>query len=122
MTPLPRILFITHAMGGGVEAHVADLRALLAPRAEIEVLRPAGPGAVTLQAADDQRLTWRCEPWADLVRALAYALRFNESGKSYRAAGETMAAIAAEVLAKHLERAGFVVMRRPPAKAHRAGG
>ena len=71
MTPLPRILFITHAMGGGVEAHVADLRALLAPRAEIEVLRPAGPGAVTLQAADDQRLTWRCEPWADLVRALA---------------------------------------------------
>jgi hypothetical protein len=29
-----------------------------------------------------------------------------------------MARIAAETLARHLERAGFVVMKKPPMKAH----
>ncbi len=54
----------------------------------------------------------------DLVLALAYALRFNSSGKPHRLASDSTAQLAAQVLVDHLERAGFVVMRRPPAKPH----
>ena len=49
----------------------------------------------------------------DLADALAFALRF-EGRKRVRQADEYMAAITAERLVKHLERAGFVVMKRPP--------
>jgi hypothetical protein len=55
----------------------------------------------------------------DILGALSYALRFNERGKPYRAASEPMVAITAEVLVRYLERAGFVVMRRPPSKSPR---
>jgi hypothetical protein len=55
----------------------------------------------------------------DIVGALSYALRFDERGKPYRAASEPMVAITAEVLVRYLERAGFVVMRRPPSKSPR---
>jgi len=52
----------------------------------------------------------------DEVReTLGYALRFNRSGKSHRHASDMMAQIAAEVLVEHLERSGFVVMKKPPA-------
>lgn len=54
----------------------------------------------------------------DLVSALAYALRFNASGKPHRLASDPMAQLAAQVLVDHLERAGFVVMRRPTVKPH----
>jgi hypothetical protein len=57
----------------------------------------------------------------DILGALSYALRFDERGKPYRAASEPMVAITAEVLTRYLERAGFVVMRRPPARPPRAG-
>jgi hypothetical protein len=50
----------------------------------------------------------------DLVDALAFALRFD-GRKRKRDSGEIMAAIAARRLVEHLERAGFVVMRKPSA-------
>lgn len=53
----------------------------------------------------------------ELIQTIAYGLQFNERGKSHRHAGGYMAQIAAEVLARHLEQSGFVVMERPPACA-----
>jgi hypothetical protein len=49
----------------------------------------------------------------DVLTALAYGLRFDDRGKPYRAGSDPMATITAEVLMRYLERAGFVVMRRP---------
>ena len=49
----------------------------------------------------------------DLADALAFALRFDGKRRKHDAA-ETMAAIVARRLVEHLERCGFVVMRRPP--------
>ena len=48
----------------------------------------------------------------DLVGALAFALRF-EGRKRTHSADEIMAEIVARRLVDHLERAGFVVMKRP---------
>jgi hypothetical protein len=48
----------------------------------------------------------------DLEDAVAFALRF-EGRKRVHQADEYMAAIAAERVVRHLERAGFVVMKRP---------
>lgn len=39
-SPLPRILMISHGMGGGVERHVQELITVLAGRAHVIVLRP----------------------------------------------------------------------------------
>jgi hypothetical protein len=44
---------------------------------------------------------------------LAFALRFDGRERKHDA-GEFMAAIVAKRLVDHLERAGFVVMKRPP--------
>ena len=48
----------------------------------------------------------------DLVSALAFALRFHGRKRSH-SADEIMAEIVAKRLVEHLERAGFVVMKRP---------
>ena len=50
----------------------------------------------------------------DLADALAFALRFDGRKRKHDA-GEIMAAIVARRLVDHLERAGFVVMKKPPA-------
>jgi hypothetical protein len=50
----------------------------------------------------------------DLANALAFALRFDGRRRKGDAA-EFMAEIVAKRLVRHLERAGFVVMKRPPA-------
>jgi hypothetical protein len=50
----------------------------------------------------------------DLADALAFALRFD-GRKRKRDAGELMAAIVARRLVEHLDRAGFVVTKKPPA-------
>jgi hypothetical protein len=50
----------------------------------------------------------------DLADALAFALRFD-GRKRKRDSGEIMAAIVARRLVEHLDRAGFVVMKKPPA-------
>ena len=49
----------------------------------------------------------------DLIAALAFALRF-QGRKRVHNADEIMAEIVAKRLAEHLQRAGFVVMKRPP--------
>jgi len=48
----------------------------------------------------------------DLANALAFALRFDGRKRKHDAA-EMMAAIVAKRLVDHLERSGFVVMKRP---------
>ncbi len=58
---------------------------------------------------------------AELRQALSYGLRFDTSGKSYRAAGDYMADIAADILVRHLEQAGFVVMKKPGRGMPKAG-
>jgi hypothetical protein len=49
----------------------------------------------------------------DLADALAFALRFDGRKRKHNAS-EMMARILAERLVEHLERSGFVVMKRPP--------
>ncbi|MGD0642227.1 MAG: hypothetical protein ABSC22_15880 [Roseiarcus sp.] len=50
----------------------------------------------------------------DVARAIAFALLYRGRKRS-RDANELMAGIVAERLVEHLERAGFVIMKRPPA-------
>jgi hypothetical protein len=50
----------------------------------------------------------------DLADALAFALRFDGRRRKHDA-GEFMAKIVARRLVEHLDRAGFVVMKKPPA-------
>jgi hypothetical protein len=49
----------------------------------------------------------------DLADALAFALRFDGRKRKHDA-GEFMAAIVAKRLVEHLERSGFVIMKKPP--------
>jgi hypothetical protein len=58
---------------------------------------------------------------SDLAESTAFALRF-EGRKRKHDAAEYMAAIAAERVVRHLERAAFVVMRKPPLSGHSALG
>ncbi len=58
---------------------------------------------------------------SDLASALAFALRF-QGRKRVHNADEIMAEIVAKRLVEHLERAGFVVMRKPPEIGGRALG
>jgi hypothetical protein len=50
----------------------------------------------------------------DLAAAIAFALRY-EGRKRVHNADELMSEIVARRLVEHLERSGFVVMKRPPA-------
>jgi hypothetical protein len=50
----------------------------------------------------------------DLCQTLAYALRFNGRRKLFRQADDLMAEITADHLAKHLDRCGYVIMKKPP--------
>ncbi len=61
--------------------------------------------------ADRDKLTLASRD--DLANALAFALRF-EGRKRVHNADEIMAQIVAKRLVDHLERSGFVVMKRPP--------
>ena len=49
----------------------------------------------------------------DIEEALAFALRFDGRKRAH-GGDELMARITAERLVKHLDRSGFVVMRKPP--------
>ena len=49
----------------------------------------------------------------DVADALAFALRYSGRKRTHDA-GEMMAAIVAKRLVEHLERSGFVVMKKPP--------
>ena len=70
-----RLLFITHHYGGGTAAHIDDLKVLLGPYAEIDLLRPDGMGGITLEAADGTRMAAPTPDWdalADWLRARDY--------------------------------------------------
>ena len=49
----------------------------------------------------------------EIADAIAFALRYS-GRKQVHDSSEMMAAIVAKRLAQHLERSGFVVMKRPP--------
>jgi hypothetical protein len=55
----------------------------------------------------------------ELRFALSFALRFD-GRKAASDARELMANITAQRLVEHLERSGFVVMKKPPAAPHSA--
>ena len=61
--------------------------------------------------ADPDKLT-PVDP-SDLAAALAFALRY-EGRKRVQNAGEIMSEIVAKRLVEYLDRAGFVVMKKPP--------
>jgi hypothetical protein len=52
-------------------------------------------------------------PADDVTDALAFALRFDGRKRTH-AADELMARITAQRLVEHLERSGYIIMRRPP--------
>jgi hypothetical protein len=60
---------------------------------------------------DDEKLT-PADP-KDIADAIAFSLKF-EGRKRVHDADAFMASIAAARIVRHLERAGFVVMRKPP--------
>jgi hypothetical protein len=57
----------------------------------------------------------------DLAEAIAIALRYRGKKRVHQA-DEYMAQIAAERIVEHLERARFVVMKKPPLGGHSALG
>lgn len=57
----------------------------------------------------------------DIEDAIAFALRFDGRKRAHTG-DEFMARITAERLVAHLERCGFVVMKKPPGKPHSTGG
>jgi hypothetical protein len=59
----------------------------------------------------DERLT-RADP-SDIAGSIAFALKFS-GGKRVHDSDTYMAAIVANRIVQHLERSGFVVMKRPP--------
>jgi len=57
----------------------------------------------------------------EVADALAYALRYDARGRPRPSGGQLVASLAAEQLVRHLERAGFLVLKQPPTRLHRAG-
>ena len=57
----------------------------------------------------------------DVRQAIEFALSFDGK-RRFRHADGLAAAITAEHLVKHLEMAGYVVMKRPPGPAHSTSG
>src|SRR6185312_9503318 len=48
-SPLPRVLFVAHGGGGGVERHIESLASAIAPNAEVLLLRPHVEGFLELR-------------------------------------------------------------------------
>src|SRR6185312_7721280 len=71
-SPLPRVLFVAHGVGGGVERHIESLASAIAPHAEVLLLRPHVEGFLELRWL---RAGERVEAWfravEDWDRALA---------------------------------------------------
>ncbi len=79
---LPRVLFVTHAWGGGVEQHVQDLVKILSGKAQILILRGLSKGRVELElvGAEGVLSSWRLggfdqhgEAWHAALSALGFA-------------------------------------------------
>ncbi len=73
----PRVLFVSHAAGGGVGRHIDELARALAADAEIVWLRPAGGGLLVfnwLRDSESLALTLRAAEDEDALVALLRAL------------------------------------------------
>ena len=57
----------------------------------------------------------------EVTDALSYALRYDERGRPRPHGGEMVAGLAAQHLTQHLQRAGFVLMKKRPGRPHNAG-
>ena len=64
--------------------------------------------------SDDDKLNLRPASAQEIEESLSFALRFS-GRKRVHHADDAMARITAERLVQHLERSGFVLMKRPPA-------
>ena len=92
------------------------------------MLRPERSGSLALFArvpcakavagahgvSDDDKLNLRPASAQEIEETLSFALRFS-GRKRVHHADDAMARITAERLVQHLERSGFVLMKRPPA-------
>ena len=70
---LPTILFVSHALGGGVARHIDELAEGLQGHAEVVLLQPAGEEAVQLRwltGASKNALALKCADWDALVEWL----------------------------------------------------
>ena len=77
--------------------------------------RPSGTAANgPAGMSDDDKLNLRPASAQELEESLSFALRFS-GRKRVHHADDAMARITAERLVQHLERSGFVLMKRPPA-------
>lgn len=79
-SPRPRILFVSHAMGGGVRRYIDDLARLLEDEAEVLLLQPRLDSHLELRwlrEGEDLALWWRVvDDWASgvaLLKALGIA-------------------------------------------------
>ncbi|GAV36976.1 hypothetical protein ROTAS13_04666 [Roseomonas sp. TAS13] len=70
---------------------------------------------------DSDRAALTAATSEEIAEVLSYALRYDERGKPRRGGGEFAAGIAAERLAEHLRRAGYVVMKARTARPHSTG-
>jgi O-antigen biosynthesis protein len=73
---LPRLLFVTHAWGGGVEQHVATLTKLVSDRARVMVLRPFDENSVDIEIQGHARFRLASTDWGASVAALR-AMQFD---------------------------------------------
>lgn len=73
---LPRLLFITHSWGGGVEQHVAMLAALVSDCARVMVLRPLDENSVEIELPDHARFRLVSTDWKVMLDALK-AMQFD---------------------------------------------
>ena len=64
--------------------------------------------------SDDERLELRPATTGELQESLSFALRY-EGRRRVHHADDVMARITAERLVRHLERSGYVLMKRPDA-------
>lgn len=72
----PRLLFVTHGWGGGVEQHVRDLVALCGAHARVVVMRGVDATRATLTFPGDASSEIALGDWPTVVEALR-ALRFD---------------------------------------------
>ena len=73
---LPRLLFVTHAWGGGVEQHVTMLATLISDRARVMVLRPFDEHSVEIELPDHERIRLSSANWSTMLDALK-AMQFD---------------------------------------------
>jgi glycosyltransferase involved in cell wall biosynthesis len=73
-SPLPRVLLVSHAAGGGVARHIAELARVLEGRAEALLLQPHGSDAIVLRslAPGDAFAVWM-HAETEWERAVAFA-------------------------------------------------